>query len=224
MKITIVLALTHICLFVSGQEISFERLHDNCKDWNSSWIYGDEYVLYNNSSNYYKLIAEGTFCEDLEVSVDSGFVIKNGCDFNIHPQVVGWKWEYNIYIKTVFGVDTIKTSVSNPPPVQIELSGLAYRHFGMWDIQLDSLKTRHCHRTEKEVIDSFEFVWNRGDSIIFSETIISKHFPNELSNRFKKSAQKEDTIQIKKLWYSRNRQQYTIEDAWMVKLEKAPFR
>jgi hypothetical protein len=224
MRITIILFLTIISLLVSGQEISFERLHDNCKDWNPTQIYGDNYVLYNNSSNYYRIIAEGTFCEDLEVTIDSGFVVKKGCEFNIHPQAKKWKWEFNIYIRTVFGIDTIKPFLDEPPPIRIELCGLAYRHFGMWDIQLDSLKSIHCHRTESETIDSFEFIWTRGDSTLFSDTIITKYFPKELSNKFKSIAQKEDVVQIKKLWYSRNGQQYYNEEVWQTKLERAPFR
>jgi hypothetical protein len=214
MRLTITIILINFSILGNSQVLHFERFNDYCKGWNPSWSYGENYVLYNNSSNYYQVVAEGTFCEDLVITVDSGYVVKNGCKFNIHPQVKKWKWEYNVYSKTVFGIDTTKFFVSDSPPIGAKIKGIWYGHFHYVSLQLDSLEVRRCHVTEKETVDSFDFVWIRGDSVIYDQRIRSKYFPSQLADRFKRFAKEGDRIRVKTLWYRRNEHSYIEKDVY----------
>lgn len=213
-----------VCLLLSAQTILFQRSDDNCRRWYPTTIYSDNYVLYNNSSNYYTIVAEGIMCDDLIITVDSGLVYKNGCKFNIQPNVKNAKFDFNIYVKSSLVIDTNQWLVVDPPPINITVKGIIYQHQSYISTKLDSVVSEACHKTEAASIDSFSFVWTRGDSVILTQVILSNQFPDSISKRFQLYGRKDDIISIPHLWYSRNNKKYYLERSWQHQMLRSPFR
>ena len=163
-------------------------------------------------------------CDDLVITVDSGVVYKNGCKFNIQPNVKNAKFDFNIYVKSRLGFDTSQWLVANPPLISISVNGIIYQHKSYVSTKLDSVVSRTCHKTEPTNIDSFYFVWVRGDSIIFSKVLESNVFPNSISKRFQLYGRKDDIISIPQLWYSKNDKKYFLENGWSHIMQRSPFR
>lgn len=223
-RFAVVQILVVVSSFLNAQTIVFQRTDDKCKDWYPTMIYGDNYALYNNSSNYYTIVAEGTICDDLVVTVDSGSVQKNGCNFNIQPNVQNAKFDFNIFVKSDLGVDTSEWLVVEPPIIKIEINGICFQHQHYLSTKLDSIVTRACHKTEAVTIDSFCFVWTRGDSTIFSQVMASYVFPDSIVKRFQLYGRKDDLISIPQLWYTRNGVNYFLENGWSHRMHRSPFR
>ncbi len=213
-----------VCSSLSAQTILFQRTDDNCKGWYPTPHYGENYGLYNNSSNYYTIVAEGTMCDDLIVTVDSGSVQKNGCKFNIQPNVKNAKFDFNIYVKSSLGIDTSEWLIVESPKINIEINGIYLQHQYYVSTKLDSVVTKACHKTEPANIDSFSFVWTRGDSVILTQIILSNVFPDSIAKRFQLYGRKDDVVAIPKLWYSRNDKTYFLENGWEHQMQRSPFR